>query len=40
MDENALAELLTTDDDDDDPPEIRFDIELPDYLTQSVLPPR
>ena len=39
MDENALAELLTTDD-DDDAPESRFDIELPDYLSLPVLPPR
>ncbi|MCH7580235.1 MAG: 3-methyl-2-oxobutanoate hydroxymethyltransferase [Chloroflexi bacterium] len=39
MDENALAELLTTDD-DNDAPEIRFDIELPDYLSLPVLPPR
>ena len=39
MDENALAELLTTDD-DNDAPEVRFDIELPDYLSLPVLPPR
>ena len=39
MDENALAELLTTDD-DNDAPESRFDIELPDYLSLPVLPPR
>ncbi len=39
MDERALTELLTTDDDDDMLVD-RTNIDLPDFLTVSVLPPR